>query len=47
LIIIDRLAQTIASIFASKKVSYNEIDAHTVEIAKELEEAVKDDFLKL
>ena len=47
MIIIDRIAQTIASLFANKKVSYNEIDAYTVDIAKELLENTKEDFSKL
>ncbi len=47
MVITDRIAQTIASLFAQKKVSYNEIDAHTVDIAKELEGATKEDFAKL
>ncbi|MDQ7022480.1 MAG: SPFH domain-containing protein [Candidatus Gracilibacteria bacterium] len=47
MIIIDRIAQTIASLFAKKKVSYNEIDAFTVDIAKELLAETKDDFSKL
>ena len=47
MIIIDRIAQTIASLFAKKKISYNEIDAFTVDIAKELLIETKDDFYKL
>jgi len=47
MVIVDRIAQTIASLFAKKKVSYNEIDAYTVDIAKELLEATREDFEKL
>ena len=47
MVITDRIIWNIATLFAKKKVSYNEIDAHTVEIAKELMEATKDEFLKL
>jgi len=47
MILIDRIAQTIASLFAKKKVSYNEVDAYTVDIANELMTATKDDFSKL
>jgi len=47
MIIIDRIAQTIASLFAKKKISYNEVDAYTVDIAKELLENTKEDFSKL
>jgi len=47
MILVDRIAQTIASLFAKKKVSYNEIDAYTVDIANELTEATKEDFAKM
>ena len=47
MIIVDRLVWQIASIFAKKKISYNEIDAHTYDISKELMEATKDEFAKL
>ena len=47
MILIDRIAQTIATLFAKKKVSYNEVDSYTVDIANELMEATKDDFSKL
>ena len=47
MVLVDRIAQTIASLFAKKKVSYNEIDAYTVDIAKELMEATKQDFAKM
>ena len=45
--IADRIIWNVASIFASKKISYNEIDAYTLEIAKELTKATKDEFSKL
>jgi len=47
MILVDRISQTIATLFAKKKVSYNEIDAYTVDIANELMTATKDDFSKL
>jgi membrane protease subunit (stomatin/prohibitin family) len=47
MLIVDRLVGNIAASFAHKKVSYNEIDAKTVEIAKELDSVTKDDFTKL
>jgi len=47
MIIVDRITQTIASLFAKKKISYNEIDAHTVDIAKELLSETYEDFKKL
>ena len=47
MILVDRIAQTIATLFAKKKVSYNEIDAYTVDIAKELTDATKEDFAKM
>ena len=47
MVIVDMIAQTIASLFARKKISYNEIDAYTVDIANELLEATKVDFAKL
>lgn len=45
--IVDRLVGQIWSILAKKKISYNEIDAHAYDIAKELMEATKEDFTKL
>jgi len=47
MMIVDRLVGQIASIFAKKKVSYNEIDANAYDIAKELMEATKEEFSKL
>jgi len=47
MVLVDRIAQTIASLFAKKKVSYNEIDAYTVDIAKELLIETRDDFASL
>jgi len=47
MIIVDRLVWQIASVFASKKISYNEIDAKAFEISKELMELTKDEFSKL
>lgn len=47
MLITDRIIGNIASIFAKKKISYNEIDAHTLEIAKELQEATKEEFVTL
>jgi len=46
MIIVDRIVWQIWSIFAKKKISYNEIDAHAYDIAKELMEATKEDFTK-
>lgn len=43
----DRIVWNIASIFASKKYSYNEVDAKTLEIANELLQATKQEFLKV
>jgi len=47
MLLVDRISQTIATLFAKKKVSYNEVDAHTVDLAKDLTEATKEDFLKI
>jgi len=47
MIIVDRLVWQIGSIFAQKKISYNEIDAYAYEISKELMEATKEEFSKL
>jgi len=47
MMIVDRLVGQIASIFAKKKVSYNEIDAYAYDISKELMEATKEEFSKL
>ncbi len=47
MIIVDRLMWQIASIFGKKRITYNEIDAHTFDISKELMEATKDEFWKL
>jgi len=47
MLITDRIVGNIAALFAKKKVSYNEIDAYTVDIAKELTEVTADDFAKL
>lgn len=47
MLITDRIVGHIASLFAKKKVSYNEVDAYTVDIANELTEVTKDEFAKL
>ncbi|MBF0913755.1 SPFH domain-containing protein, partial [Candidatus Gracilibacteria bacterium] len=47
MLITDRIVGNIASIFASKKISYNEIDSKTLEIAETLRDATKTDFEKL
>lgn len=47
MMIVDRLVGQIISIFAQKKISYNEIDAHAFEISKELMQATKEEFAKL
>lgn len=47
MLITDRIVGNIASLFAKKKISYNEIDAYTVDIAKELTEVTKNEFAKL
>lgn len=47
MLITDRIVGNIASLFAKKKVSYNEIDAYTTDIAKDLQEATKEEFTKL
>jgi membrane protease subunit (stomatin/prohibitin family) len=47
MLIVDRLVGNIAASFAHKKISYNEIDAKTMEIAKELDTVTKDEFNKL
>ena len=47
MMITDRIVWNIASLFASKKISYNEIDAQTLNIAKELTEVTKEEFTKL
>lgn len=47
MMITDRIVGNIASIFASQKISYNEIDAHTMTIATALMEATKDEFTRL
>ncbi len=47
MLIVDRLVWNIAATFAHKKVSYNEIDSKTIEIAKELEKVTKEEFEKL
>ena len=47
MMIVDRLIGQIGSIFAKKKISYNEIDAYAYEISKELMEATKQEFEKL
>lgn len=44
MILVDRIIWNITSIFAKKKVSYNEIDAFTVDIAKELMEWTEKEF---
>lgn len=46
-IIVDRIIGNISSILAQKSISYNEIDKHAMDIAKELLEATKEDFAKL
>jgi len=47
MMIVDRLIGQIGSIFAKKKISYNEIDAYAYEISKELMEVTKEEFEKL
>ena len=47
MVIVDRVVGNIAATFAHKKVSYNEIDAKTVEIAKELDVVTKEEFEKM
>ncbi len=47
MLITDRIVGHIAALFAKKKVSYNEIDAYTVDIANELTEETKNEFGKL
>jgi membrane protease subunit (stomatin/prohibitin family) len=47
MLITDRIVGHIAALFAKKKVSYNEIDAYTVDIANELMEVTKSEFGKL
>jgi len=47
MLITDRIVGHIAALFAKKKVSYNEIDAYTVDIANELMEVTKNEFSKL
>jgi membrane protease subunit (stomatin/prohibitin family) len=47
MLITDRIVGHIAASFAKKKVSYNEIDAYTVDIANELLETTKSEFSKL
>ncbi len=47
MLLTDRIVGNIANIFANKKYSYNEVDSKTLEIAKELLEATKEEFLKL
>ena len=47
MLITDRIIWNISSVFASKKISYNEISSHILEISKELTEATKEDFLNL
>ena len=47
MLITDRIIWNISSVFASKKISYNEISSHILEISKELIEATKEDFLNL
>lgn len=47
MLLTDRIVWNIANIFANKKYSYNEVDSKTLEVAKELLEATKEEFLKL
>ncbi len=47
MLITDRIVWNIASIFAKKKITYNEIDAHTLDISKDLLEETKAEFEKL
>ncbi|MCP4523086.1 MAG: SPFH domain-containing protein [Candidatus Gracilibacteria bacterium] len=47
MIMTDRIVGHIAALFAKKKVSYNEIDAYTVDISKELMQETKDEFSAL
>ena len=47
MILVDRLSQWITSIFAIKKISYNEIDSKIKEISENLSDETKGDFEKL
>lgn len=47
MLITDRIVGNISEAFAQNKMSYNDIDAHTTDIAKQLTEATKNDFTKL
>lgn len=44
ILMLDRLVGKIGQIFAEKKISYNDIDAHMHTISQELLEATKEDF---
>ena len=46
-IVVDRIIGTISSLLAKKSLSYNEIDKHAMDIAKELMDATREDFAKL
>ena len=47
MLLTDRICGTVADLFANKKYSYNEVDSKTLEVANELKEATKEEFLKL
>ena len=47
MLITDRIIWNISDIFASKKISYNEVFANILEISKDLLEATKEEFSKL
>lgn len=47
MLITDRIVWNIATLFAQKKITYNEIDAHNLEISKDLLLATKEEFEKL
>lgn len=46
MIIVDRIVWNIWTAFASKKISYNEVDSQTLAISNELLELTKEEFLK-
>lgn len=47
MMIVDRIVGNIGTAFASKKISYNEVDSQTLAISSELLELTKEEFLKL
>lgn len=47
MLIVDRLVGRIGQVFAQKKISYNEIDAHMYDIGQELMQVTKEEFEKL